>query len=182
MAKVATAQRAIPRSKIFKKRIRNTSSKLNRIVFNLAFGKRTQKNSPIRFRFNPRVKHYDDPGISFASNQSLETLLEFNDRFWKLVITEWISACRSNCFQSRLQQRLVGNTERQFGNDHVLQRVALNVDALPETIGAEQNTTRVAFKLIQKLCPRNTAALNIESVLFIGQPRRKIANGSIRNS
>ena len=73
------------------------------------------------------------------ANQPAEALLELEHRLGQLVIGERIAAGGANRLEPGFEQRPVGHAERQLGDDHVLQRVARHVDALPEAVGAEQH-------------------------------------------
>jgi hypothetical protein len=44
---------------------------------------------------------------------------------------------------------MVWNAEGQFTDDHQPERVAWDIDSLPEALSAEQNSTRVLFEGLQ---------------------------------
>ena len=123
--------------------------KLNGVIFDLALWKRAKKNSTIRFCFNSGVKDNDDACIGFTPNEPSKSLFEFYDCLRQLVIIEWVASLFFERFKSSLQERLVRNAKRQFGDDYILQRVTLDIDSLPETIGSEQDTARFRFKLLK---------------------------------
>ena len=48
---------------------------------------------------------------------------------------------------------MIGHGERQLGDDHIGQRLARHVDALPEAIGSKQHAARIATERVQQLRP-----------------------------
>ena len=59
-----------------------------------------------------------------------------------MVVNEGVTAAGSDAFQPGFQQRVVWDAEGQPGDDHRFQRLARQVDSLPETLGSEQNGAR----------------------------------------
>jgi len=87
--------------------------------------------------------------IGTSANEAAEALFEFDDGFWELVVAERVAAFFADCVEASFEEGVVGDGERQLGDDHGLQRVARHVDALPETVGAEQHGSWFSFELFQ---------------------------------
>src|SRR5438128_981071 len=65
---------------------------------------------------------------------------------------------------------MVGNCERQLGDDYGLQCVARHVDTLPEAVGAKQDGPRISFELLEQLRPRCAIGLAQEAKVARGEP------------
>ena len=79
------------------------------------------------------------PKSSLVADQPADALLERDRRLRHLLVEERIAALRADRVEPRLEQRIVGRRERQLVDDDDAERVALDVDAFPETARAEQH-------------------------------------------
>ena len=77
-------------------------------------------------------------------------LIEFLEKV-RDVPSDGLGAC--------LQEGPVGGSEGQARDDDIRQRLALDIDALPEAIHAEQHRVAGRPELLQHLCSRQTVAL-----------------------
>ena len=66
------------------------------------------------------------------TNQPAEPLLQSKDRERHLVFAERLAAARTNGVDARSRDRIAWRRERQLVDNHAAQRVADDVDALPE--------------------------------------------------
>ena len=122
----------------------------DRFLDNFAIGQRIQKQLAILLALDARIEHDDDARITGSPDQPPKPLAEFCHRLRQLVITKRIATRQPDRLEPSLQQRLVRNAEGQFRDDHVLKRIAGYVDALPETVGAEQHSAFGPFELFQQ--------------------------------
>ena len=111
--------------------------------------------------------------IGTSANEAAEALFEFDDGFWELVVAERVAAFFADCVEASFEEGVVGDGERQLGDDHGLQRVARHVDALPEAVGAQQHRPRILFELVEHLRPRGAVGLAQESQVARDEPGRE---------
>ncbi len=83
------------------------------------------------------------------SDQPTESLFEFDDGFGGLVIAERVTATFADGVESSFEQWVVGDAERQAGNDDVLQGITRDIDALPEAVCSEQDGAFVGFEFFE---------------------------------
>jgi hypothetical protein len=62
-----------------------------------------QKGLTICFGRHARIGDHDDAGVCGRSNQSAESLFEFDYRLWQLIVLEWVTARFANRFQAGFQ-------------------------------------------------------------------------------
>src|SRR5213082_2228733 len=78
---------------------------------------------------------------------------------------------------------MIRNGERQTRDDNVAQSVTRNINPAPETVGAEQDTARRAFELVEQFRAREAATLYQQiQIVFrtkIFHPRRQLLHRSI---
>ena len=108
-------------------------------VFDGAGGQGIEESFAVGFGRDAGVEDDDDSGVMFGADESSETLFEFEDGFGELVVEEGVSAVDSDLFKSPLEQWFIGYGERQLGDHEVREGFAGDVDALPETIGSQQD-------------------------------------------
>ena len=116
--------------------------------------------------------------VLLAADQTAEALTQLDRCLGQLIIDEGISSGLADGFQPGLQQRMIRHAERQLGDDHVLQRLARHVDALPETVGSEQDRAGMGLELLQHLVTRHAFRLAVQGQLLLGQPGRQVARGA----
>ena len=73
--------------------------------------------------------------------------------FWLALVEDHLR------FNPGLDDRAIGNRERQPGDDHIRKRLALHIDSLPETIDAEEHRIACRAELLQHLRSRHSVAL-----------------------
>src|SRR6185503_18706638 len=108
-----------------------------------------------------------------GADEAAEALFEFDDGFWKLVIAERVAAGLADRVEAGFEERVVGHSERELGDDHGLQRVAGNVDALPEAVGAEEDGPWVGFELFEQLSSRRAIGLAQQAEVARREPALK---------
>jgi len=86
----------------------------------------------------------------FGADESSETLFEFEDGFGELIVEEGVPTIHSDLFEAGLEQRLIGYGEWQLGDYEVREGFTGYVDALPETIGSQQDAVLVASKFVEQ--------------------------------
>ncbi len=84
-----------------------------------------------------RVKNHDDTAVGGRSNQASKPLSQFDNRFRNLIVAKGIATSRFDRFQLGLQKRMIGDAERQLGNDYVAKRIAAHRH-LAKTVGAKE--------------------------------------------
>jgi len=84
-----------------------------------------------------RVEDNYDSGIGLAADQSAEALLEFDDCRGELIVEERVAALLLYLLQPAGQQWLIGYGKWQANNNDVAEGLALDVNTLPKTVGAE---------------------------------------------
>ena len=93
----------------------------------------------VRFVGQTAVADHQHAAIGFGTNQPPRALLQADRGLRQLIVEKRITACARNMVQPRGEQRIVRGRERQLVDDDQRQGVALDVDALPEALAAEQN-------------------------------------------
>ena len=83
------------------------------------------------------IEDNDDSGIGLAADQPAEALLEFDDCRGELIVEERVAALGLYLLQPAGQQGLIGHGEWQTNDDDVAKGLALDVNTLPKTVGAE---------------------------------------------
>lgn len=125
------------------------SDGLSVIDFELAVGEAFEEQSSVGFGEHSRVQYDDSPSIISVSDESAEALFEFDDGFGCLVVAERVSAAIADDIKSGFEERVIGYAEGQFGDDHVLQCFAGNIDTLPEAVCSEQYGSIVLLEFFQ---------------------------------
>ncbi len=91
-------------------------------------------------------------------------MLEGDDGVGQLVVAEGVFSPLTQCPDPRLQHRVVWRCERKLVDDHAGQRRPANVDALPETVGAQQHRVARRPEFIQQPAARRRA-LNHQGIV-----------------
>lgn len=98
-----------------------------------------QEESAVGLRENARVEDGNDPSIRGSSNEAPDALPEFDDRCRQRQFGEGIPSGIANgialCFEERMRRWI----EWQPCHDDLGKGAARDVDAGPETFGAEEN-------------------------------------------
>ena len=87
-----------------------------------AGGKRLQKAFAVVLAQDPIIQNNDDAFIGLGPNKATDPLSQFQDRFGKGIFGERISAVGLDIFELGFDQRMIGNGERESGNDDVGKR------------------------------------------------------------
>ena len=69
---------------------------------------------------------------------------------------------------------MIGDAEGQSDDDDILQIVARDIDALPETVGSEQNRLPIIAKAIEQLSAWQALTLAIQLQIAFGKPARQL--------
>ena len=113
--------------------------------FHRAVRERLQKAFAVTLTQYPIVQNNDDSFIGLGPDQAADTLSQFQDCFWKRIFRERIAAVGLNIFELGLNQRMIGNGERESGDDNVRKSFSGDIDPGPETVGPEQNAVCRTF-------------------------------------
>ena len=118
-----------------------TLTPLNQDAINKAAAvwQRLEECLAVAFGEDSRVEEDDQAVIAATTDQAPEALLQFDDRQGKLVIQKGVATLRRDRFHASLGDGIVGDGERQLCDDHVGQRFALDIDAVPEAIDAKKH-------------------------------------------
>src|SRR6185436_11880361 len=119
-----------------------------------------QESFAVAFVQHAIVQNHNDPAVIFGSNQSAHTLPELQNRFGQGKLGKGIAAARFDSFQARFDKRVVGHSKRQPRDDDIGKRFTGNIDALPETVGAEKHRIDVLLELLKHQRTRRASALN----------------------
>ena len=85
------------------------------------------------------VEHGDHARVGARADQAAEALLERQRRARQLVALERIAVVVADAIDARRGQRIVGDRERDAVHDDQRQRLARDVDALPEALRRQQH-------------------------------------------
>lgn len=110
------------------------------------------------------VEDDDDAGVGFGADEAAETLFEFDDGFGEGVVVEGVSAGGADSVEAGFDDGFVGDFEGELGDDDVGEGVALDVDALPEGVGAEEDGVGGVFEAVEELAAGEGVALGEEGV------------------
>jgi len=105
------------------------------------------------------VHHGEDATIRLAPEQPPEPLLEFQHRERHLVLHERVASGVLDPLDTRGDQRVVGDIERQLVHHDEGERVARNVDAVPERRRPEEQRVR---GLLEAFDERGLASLALD--------------------
>lgn len=132
------------------------------VHFETAFREALNKQSAVGFCEQSGVEYDDASGVVAMSNESPEALFELDDGFGCLVVAEGISTAAADELKSGFEEWVIGDAEGQFGDDHVLQSVSGDVDALPEAVGSEQHSAGVVAEAFEHGGAGESGALAVE--------------------
>ena len=145
----------------------------NGVDNHLAVGQAVEELLAVAFRADAGIEDDDLAGVGAAADQATEALLQFDDRFGERVFKERFASARFDRFHASFLQRLVGDGERQLGDDHVLQSVAGDIDSLPEAVGSKQDSARIGAKTVEQHRALQAGSLAKQRVVLRGKPRRQ---------
>ena len=86
-----------------------------------------------------------------------------------MIVAEGIAAGGIDGLDARFDQRFARRGERQFDDDDVAQRVSANIDALPESVGAENDSLRALSQSLDHRGASQPLALNEQVELGLGK-------------
>ncbi len=95
----------------------------------------------------PAVEDCDDPGVGAAADEPPEALLQRQRRARQLERVERIAALLADAVDARGRQRIVGHRERDAIDHDQRQRLAGDVDALPEALRRQQHRADAVAQL-----------------------------------
>jgi hypothetical protein len=103
---------------------------------------RRQEPPPVPHRPQARIEDREHTAIVPVTDEAAQALQQRKDGQRHLVLAERIAALHVQRFHPCGGHRIAGRGERQLVDDHAAQRVADDVDALPEARGREQDRVR----------------------------------------
>ena len=95
------------------------------------------KHFSITLPHHSRIADDDGTVIVFAADEAANTLFERECGLGELIVAKRIAASGLQVFDARADQRIVGRSEWQLLDDDQAQCLALDINALPETRGAQ---------------------------------------------
>ena len=117
------------------------------MVATAAGGRAAQEALPVVAAAQALVAEHDHAAIGAAPDQPSEALAQAQHRLREHVLAERVA----ESFRAGPHERVGRHRERQLGDDHAAERVAGNVDALPEAGGPEQHGAPVGEEAGQDL-------------------------------
>ena len=111
-------------------------------IFDRALGDGIQETATVIFGEHARIEHDNDAGIGFAADQTADPLPQHQHGIRDGIILERTAAGSLDPLAAGLVQGMIRDGERQFGDDHVPERIAGDIDTGPETGGAERSVRR----------------------------------------
>src|SRR5205823_1092921 len=98
-------------------------------------GQRRQQLGAVVAQQRAAVEEHDGAPVRAGSNEAAEALAQSQRGLWKVELAERILVA----LRASLHERVIGHEERQPRDDHALEDLARQVDALPERLRAEKN-------------------------------------------
>src|SRR5829696_28256 len=112
--------------------------------------KRLEEAAAVRPRAQPRVEDGHDALISVAPDQAPETLAQLQDCRGKRVLREPVASLPRDALAARLDERIPRGREWQLVDHEERERLALDVDPLPEGRGREEDRVDVLAEPLQE--------------------------------
>ena len=91
------------------------------------------------------------------ADQAAEPLSQLQDRRGQGVLREPVPSLPRDALATRLDERIARSRERQLVDDEERERLALDVDALPERCGREEDGVDVVAEALQEPLARRVA-------------------------
>ena len=108
-----------------------------------------QKAFAVVLTQDPIIQNNDDALIGLGPDETTDPLSQFQDRFGKGIFGERVAAVSLNIFELGFDQGMIGNGERESGDDDVGKRFSWHIDACPEAVGPKQDGVGGFFKSFQ---------------------------------
>ena len=105
-----------------------------------------------------------------GADQAAEALSQLDRRLGDLVVHERVTAVFADAFDAGFQQRVIRDTERQLGDDDVLQGIARDIDTLPETFCSEEHRTLFLLESIEQLGAVRSVSLTEQCHILLHEP------------
>src|SRR5690606_27531776 len=116
-----------------------------------------EKYLAVTFLDQARVSQHQHAIILDIADQATGALAQSQDRLRQLVITKRIAAFTANTFNARRRHGIARRGKRQLVDYDTTERFTTDINALPETGGAEQHRIATLAKLLQQLAPAGLA-------------------------
>src|SRR6187551_2983273 len=119
--------------------------------------KRFEKPPAVPSRAQPRVEDCDNALVSVPADQAAEPLSQLQDRRGKGVLREPVPSLLRDALAARFDERIARRCERQLVDDEERERLALDVDALPEGRSREEDGVDVVAEPLKEPLARRVA-------------------------
>src|SRR5258705_3078272 len=98
--------------------------KSDRLLVNLgrAFGQCTEKGASVRFAEDSAVEDDDCAGVGLRTDETPDSLAEFEDGLRKRILFEGAASLRFDAFEPGFGDRMVGVDELEPGDDNARKR------------------------------------------------------------
>src|SRR3954471_5281304 len=109
------------------------SSKLGRKQsdhFDFALRNGVQEGLAILFYEHPIIKDYDNASVRASADEATDSLAEFEDGFGQGKFPKRVTPAGFDGFDPGFDKWMIGNRERQSGDNDIGQRLSWNVHAL----------------------------------------------------
>src|SRR5207244_2909955 len=103
---------------------------------------RGKEAASVAFRPQTRIQNGQHAAIAPVANETAEPLLQREDRQRHLIVLERFSTARADGVDTGRRDRVARRREWQLVDDDAAQRLADDVDALPEARCGEQHGMR----------------------------------------
>ncbi len=125
-----------------------------------AFRDRLQEGAAVRLREDARIENYHDPRVALGADQATDALPQFQDRLGQRVFRKRVASAFLNRLEPRFDQRMIRHGKRQARDDDVGERLPGDIDAAPETVGAEEDVAPLFLELLHEPVPRDALPLD----------------------
>ena len=114
-----------------------------------------------------------------AADEAPEALAELEDRRRERVLGEPVSTLLRDPLAARLDERIARRGERQLVDHEQGERLPLNVHALPERRGGEEDRVDVVSEALEQALPRSVALTEHGEVEPRGAARDQLVQGAV---